>query len=193
MTTAWVIGFDLSLKAPGAVALPLDWKPGDWRTAKAWLGKLREPKSQDDLEGQLVRYIAIAEWASMCVAAIPRGAVVHGYVEAYGFHKSNANASRIMESGGKVKTLLYERHGIVLQPVTSSEARKLTLGFNPRKPKFDAKVEVQDAVFNKFKAPTTWGENECDALLVAQFGLSTRGGKIFMLAPPPAAPKKARK
>jgi hypothetical protein len=181
--TVWVVGFDLSLTAPAAVALPLDWHPGTWKHVKAWLGRPPTPKGQDDLKGQLDRYIAIAQWASDCVRELGPASskAIRCYVENYGFSANTANASRIQESGGAVKILLYQRFGLVLQPVTSSAARKLTLGFNPRRPKHDPKVAVQSAVFS-FGAPKTWGENECDAFLVAQFGLSEEGGKILTLS-----------
>jgi hypothetical protein len=190
--TTWVLGFDLSLTAPAAVALPLDWRPGDWKCAKAWLAEPPAPEGQDDLAGQFERYIFIAEWAVRCLKDLgPRGNVI-GYIEAYGFNKNNANASRLQESGGHVKAILYQRCGLILQPVTSSEARKLTLGFNPRKPDYDAKFEVQNAVFNKFKAPRSWDENQCDAFLCCQVGLAAVGGKILSLPPPPPSKKGKR-
>ena len=45
--TTWVLGFDLSLTAPAAVALPLDWRPGDWKRVKSWLIKPIAPKTDD--------------------------------------------------------------------------------------------------------------------------------------------------
>ena len=117
--TTWVLGFDLSLTAPAAIALPLDWRPGDWKRAKAWLAEPPAPEGQDDLAGQLVRYIAIAEWAVRC--AVSCGRHVRGYIESYGFNKNNANASRLQESGGHVKAMLYRECGLILRPVTSSE------------------------------------------------------------------------
>lgn len=182
--TIWIIGFDLSLSAPAAVALPLDWRPGHWKRVKSWLGRPPLPENQDDLEGQAERSIAIAHWASDCIkdlGAMPK-THVRAYVESYGFSKNNAHASRVMESGGHVRAHLYQRYKIVLHGVASSEARKLTLGFNPRKPAHDAKVVVQDTVFNKFGGPKKWDENQCDAYLIAQFGLSEEGGKILAMS-----------
>jgi hypothetical protein len=181
----WCIGFDLSLSAPAAVALPLDWTPGDWARCKSWLGKPPTPKNQDDLRGQLDRYDAIASWAVNAVRETlewqPATTELDGFVEAYGFSKNNASASRIMESGGVVKMRLYEKFGLVLTPVTSSETRKLLLGFNPRKPKYDAKVVIQDALFNRAGAPKTWDDNQCDAFAVANFGLSNLGSVAMMV------------
>jgi hypothetical protein len=184
--SAWVIGFDLSLTAPAAVVLPQDWKPGDWKRVRAHWCKPTAPKSSADLHGQLKRFGEIAQWAISVVASLPRKDV-EAYVEDYGYHQGMVAA--IKESGGIVKHELFVNFQLVLQPVTSSEARKLSLGFNPRKPKHDAKVVVQDTVFNKFGAPKTWTEDVCDAFLIAQFGLADRDGKILML-PPPTKPKR---
>jgi hypothetical protein len=182
----WIIGFDLSLSAPAAVALPLDWRPGDWKRVKAWAGSPKKPENQDDLAGHAERYIEIAGWASDCICELgtkpAKPGAVRAYVESYGFSKNNANASRIMESGGHVRAHLYQRYKIVLHGAASSAARKLSLGFNPRKPQYDAKVVVQDTVFNRFKAPKRWTEDQCDAFLIAQFGLSEEGGKILAIA-----------
>jgi hypothetical protein len=195
--TPWVIGFDLSLTAPAAVALPHDWRPGDWERVKTWTLAPPAPKSKDDLIGQMERYERIAEWATNVVNIIPTKMKaltgVQIYVEAYGYSANNANASRIMESGGIVKALIYRRFKNVMLPVGSSEARKRTLGFNPRRPKYDPKVVIIDTVINKFKAPRCWSEDVCDAFIVAQFGLSEAGGKILALpAPVPIKSKKRR-
>lgn len=186
--TVWVVGFDLSLTAPAAVALPLDWRPGDWKRVRAWCLRTTQPKP-GDLEGQLKRYDEIATWAlTHVVRTLPgvegpySGGVIGGYVEDYGYHQGMV--AGIKESGGIVKHVLFKAHKIVLQPVTSSEARKLTLGFNPRRPKHDPKVVVQDTVCNKFGAPTSWTEDVCDAFLVAQWGMADRDGKFLTLSTP---------
>ena len=44
------------------------------------------------------------------------------------------------------------------------------------------KVVVIDAVCNKFGASKAWTEDQCDAFVVAQMGLSQEGGKILTLA-----------
>lgn len=181
----WVVGFDLSLSSPAAVALPRDWRPGDWRHARSWNMKPRPPKSKDDLAGRCERYIAIAEWA----AGVVKSCVVGDdpprcFREAYGFRKSNAQASAIMESGGVIATTLYQRFKIGVPAVTAAQARKLTLGANPVKPKGEKnkdwlKLFILETLHDKFKVPKTWGIDECDAFIVAQFGLSECGGRIL--------------
>jgi hypothetical protein len=190
--TTWCIGFDLSLRAPAAVALPLDWRPGDWKRVKAWLGVPPEPESKDDYKGQMARYRWIADWADKCVRGLGK-VRVHGAVESYGFSKNNSYASHIMGSGEIVKLVLWERHGLALQPFTSSACRKLLLGFNPRRPQHDPKLEVQRALFAA-KAPKTWDENVCDAFCCCNYALSELGGKILNIMPVEKPTKKrARK
>lgn len=173
----WVVGFDLSLRAPAAIALPFDWKPGDWKNIKAWLLKPPQPK-QDDARGQLQRYAVIAEWAEKLVGVcVERGVKPACFVEAYGFSKNNAQASKIMGSGEIVKLAVFKRWDIVIVPVASNTARKLFLGAVPKK---DPKVAVQDVLFNKCKAPKSWDENQADAFVVANWGLSAVGGRALL-------------
>lgn len=178
--TEWILAFDLSLKAPAAVALPRDWRPGDWKRVKSWLARPKVPEG-GDLTGEVQRYMAIAEWAEGVISDVIRGQhaqEVHAYVEAYGFKKNNSWASRLMESGGVVKATVYMRHAMILTPVNASTARKLLLGKLPRS---DQKIAVQRAVFAA-KAPKTWEENICDAFVVCNFGLSEMGGVAMTLA-----------
>jgi hypothetical protein len=179
--TAWVVGFDLSLRAPAAVALPKDWRPGDWKSVRAWLLKTKAPEDGADQMGQMRRYLEISDWAVGLIQSLAKSGGVHLYVEDYGYSKNNKNAARIMESGGIVRAAICRRFGILMTNVSASHARKLAFGFNPRRPAYDPKVFIQDTVFNRFRAPKTWGENECDALLVAQAGLSELGGTILTL------------
>jgi hypothetical protein len=182
---ALIVGFDLSLSSPAAVALPLDWRPGDWKRARTWNMKPRAPKNKDDLAGRCERYIAIAEWASEVVkGCVGDKTPPRCFREAYGFRKSNAQASAIMESGGVIATTLYQRFKIVVPAVTAAQARKLTFGFNPTKPKEEKnkdwlKLFILETLHDRFKVPKAWGIDECDAFIVAQFGLSECGGRIL--------------
>src|ERR1700690_3603114 len=112
MRTTCVLGFDLSLTAPAAVALPLDWRPGDWKRVKAWLFKPKAPKG-GDLRGQLERYELLAGGACGVVqeATGMPGAPGHYLaglaIESYAFSKNNAQASKLMELGGIVRLELF--------------------------------------------------------------------------------------
>jgi len=183
---AWVIGFDLSLTAPAAVALPLDWKPGSWKEVRAWLLKPKAP-STDDLHGQLIRYWQIAEWAlaiaAKCIVAGQDGGEAISpdcFVEGYGFSKNNSQASRLMENGGIVKMMLFRECNIILKPVATNTARKLFLGAVPKK---DPKLAVQQALFAA-GAPKVWEENICDAFVCCNYGLSEVGSPALMLHAP---------
>jgi hypothetical protein len=198
----WAIGFDLSLKAPAAVALPLDWKPGDWKRVKAWLGKPPTPASRTDYAGRMARYAWLAGWASNCVRDLGGNkGDVRGFVEQYAFSKDTNTASQIVGAGEHTKYVLWEKHRLELVPQVAAHCRKVVLGKNPRRgcdglgtAKDAVKVYIQDIIFNRFGAPKTWeGDNECDAFIVAETGLSELGGKILSI-PAPAKPvkKKAR-
>jgi hypothetical protein len=178
----WILGFDLSLAAPAAAALPLDWRPGDWKRVRTFTHYPIAPKT-DDLRGQLVRYQEIANWACDVAAGLGGpGRRPQTFVESYGFSKNTANASRLMESGGIVKMALFSRFGIVMQPVNASTARKLLLGKVPKGDgRGNQKLAVQ-FVLDRAGAPKQWDENICDAVCVANAGLSAAGG-VALSAP----------
>ena len=175
----YVFGFDLSLTAPAVVAVPLNWKPGDWKRVKSWLTHPTPPKT-DDLEGQMMRYNLIAAWVLQCVLSIAGKHDVRLFVEQYAFSKNNAQASKLMELGGIVRMRMYEYGGPkgLMQVVASASARKLLLGKIPRG-KGVQKLAVQRYLFDA-GAPKTWEENICDAMAVANFGLSEAGGKALV-------------
>ncbi len=189
----YAIGFDLSLTAPAAVALPLDWKPGDWKNVRFWLLKPPAPKS-DDVAGQLERYAAISQWAWDRYVEVGRPASYA--VEAYAFSKNNASASKLMELGGIVRLNLYGAQQCPLPVViAASSARKTLLGKVPRT---DQKLAVQVALYNvgapldpklveghvkrpRYATPDTWEENVCDAFVVANHFLGELGGTVLTL------------
>ena len=175
--TAWVLGFDLSLTAPAAVALPLDWRPGDWRAVKWWLANPEAPK-QDDRRGQLERYLEISKGVRYFVSRVtgvpgaPGRRLENLYIEQYAFSRNNKGASKLMELGGVVRGELVEQCGIVAETVGTSEARKLLLGKVPRS---DQKVAVQLCLYSA-GAPKVWEENICDAFVCVNWGLFECGG-----------------
>ena len=180
--TPQVIGFDLSLTAPAAVALPIDWRPGDWKRVQSWLLKPKAPKG-DDVRGQIERYMIIATWACDVVAqatGIP-GAPGHYRagcaIEAYAFSRNNAQASKLMELGGVVRVGLFTACGIVPETVATSSARKLLLG---KVPKSDQKIAVQRALYAA-GAPKEWEENICDAFCCCHLEFSNVGGIALLL------------
>jgi hypothetical protein len=172
----YALGFDLSLSAPAAVALPLDWKPGDWKRVKTWLLKPKGPKS-DDTRGQYERYGIISDWAWALTGEL--GAPGLYGIEQYAFSRNNAQASKLMELGGIVRLRLFQARDMIAQVVSTSPARKLFLGDVPQS---NPKVAVQLALFNRCGAPKTWDENQCDAFIVANFMLSGFGKPVLTIA-----------
>ena len=178
----WIIGFDLSLTAPAAVALPLDWRPGSWRRVEAEVIRPPPPGSADDLVAQQRRYITIAGWAVGFVSRF--SGTRHLFRESYGFNQNTANGSRLMESGGIACCDIYRRYKLAVRPVAASSARKFLLGFNPSKRTgHDAKVEVRAALY-KAGASKKWDDNICDAFVVANFGLTEVGAVGLSVAEP---------
>ena len=176
---SFVVGFDLSLTAPAAVAIPLNWRPGDWKRVKSWLARPIAPRS-DDPAGGLRRYRGIADWACALVEEVggDRGLAAHVFIEQYAFSRNNAQASKLMELGGIVRIALFDRFGLVPHVVATSSARKLLLDKVPRA---DQKAHTQAAFF-KLGAPKTWDENQIDAMCVANFGLTELGRVALTVA-----------
>lgn len=171
-----VLAFDLSVTSPGAVAIPIGWRPGSWGRVRAWLGKFRSPPKADQA-AQLQRYHAIAEWACGAVKEIAKFGPIYGFVEGYSFGDNTNMASLIMESRGVVKYQLFHRHRLLLRPIAPASARKSFLGFNPTaKEGYNAKLVVQDMLFNLAQAPKKWDENQADAFVVANHGISELDG-----------------
>ncbi len=194
----WALGFDLSLMAPAAVAIPLNWRPGDWGRVRTWLLKPKAPKN-DDTNAQLVRCAEIRTWAGRIVGET--GAPNSYAVEAYAFHKNNSQASRLMELGGAVRIHAYDKWGAIPVVIAASSARKTLFGKNPMS---DPKLRVQVAL-DRAGAPKAWEENICDAFVIANHMLGELGGTSIFLGdaptlryldrkfpPPERKPPKAR-
>lgn len=173
-----MIGFDLSLTAPAACYLPNDWVPGDWAAAQVYHIAPRAPKN-DDLRAQMSRYAEISEWAVQLAAR--HGISITGvWIEGYAFNMNNSQASRLMELGGAVRVALYSRLGLLSQTIAPSAARKVFFG-NRKLPKSNVKQAVQLALFNEAGAPKTWTEDEADAFICCNAGLSRVGGLPLIL------------
>ena len=201
----FALGFDLSLTAPAAVALPLDWRPGDWQRARSYLLKPQAPKT-DDTRGQYVRYAEIADWAYNVVDDCGAGDGDTYAIEQYAFSRNNAQASRLMELGGVVRMRLFQEWALVATVVAASSARKLLLGKVPRS---DQKIAVQVALYKagapldpklvegrvkrpRHATPGKWEENVCDAFVCSNFLLAELGGKVLGVAVADVKGKKKR-
>lgn len=175
---SYVLGLDLSIRAPAAVALPLNWRPGSWRQVRTWALSTTPPSSSTDTLGRLRRYDEVSMWALGIITELGRANVRKVIAEDYAFTRNITSTTPLRESGGIVKYRLWRQFGIVVDTVPSTKARKLFLGKLPRA---DVKLVVQDKLFNVCGAPKTWTEDVCDAFVVAQYALSECGGKVLTL------------
>jgi len=196
----WIFGYDLSLTAPACVAIPVGWRPGDWKAVRAFLIYPEAPKA-DDVAGQLRRYAEISNWALRCLEETTQMPFPHTkkhiagiFIEQYAFSRNNAGAAKLMELGGIARIRLWDEADVLPHTVNTSQARVLLLGTLKGIAAGGQKIAVQRALFDKGKAPRDWEENICDAFAVANWGLSEAGGVALILGEPsePSSKKKRK-
>ena len=164
-----IIGIDLSLRATGLCAVPLDWG-GDWeRVAFATVGESLSRSAP--VRDRVRRLISVSQ--QILTFASSRGATVAVFEE-YAFAQRGAGSREIAELGGVVKVGL-QQHGVEVRTVPASQARKALLGKVPRK---DPKGAVE-AALRAAGAPfqTT---DEAEAFAVANAVLSELGATAFL-------------
>lgn len=190
-----VIGLDLSLKRPAAVCIPAGWKIGDWDELDWWAGdEVPGVDDHGDDVGRCKRLIWISDQVLNFV--INRNVSHHVFAEDYAFSQSGPTARKLAENAGVTRVELY-RYGRVMRTVVAASARKLLLGKCPQQ---DQKLIVQAALYRagapvsekivrkyvpEYRAPKIgghprpgrglWGEDECDAFVVANWGRSEIG------------------
>lgn len=170
-----VIGLDLSLTGTGVAIIDPSWG-GMVKNAETFLvaPKIEDAKSTAK---KVQRIDLIAEEIHHAVEQYVTSRVKpEVFVEQYAFAMASTNnASQIMELGGVVKRDLYRSFGIVVEPVNSMTARSLFLGKG--KVKKGSKLLVEQAL----KVLGFEGQNdEGDALVVANYGVSELGGLAIM-------------
>jgi hypothetical protein len=171
----WVLGFDLSLTASACVALPIDWRPGDWRSVRTFLLKTKTVKD-GDVAGQLLRYVLTSNWAHDCIEKATSMPLGSGHAVAGCFIAGYVWATPwTMELGGFVRVRMWDETGVVPQTVCATSARTFLLGAR------SGGTALRDALLNRGKAPKTWSEGVCSAMAVANFGLSESGGTALTL------------
>lgn len=166
-----VLGLDLSLRSTGMVALPADWAL-DWSRVRVGVAG-RPLKDDAPVETQLARLAEIRD--GVVAFARETGASV-AYVLGYAYNK--AQVSRLAaagELGGVVKLGLIEA-GIAVEVVVESRARTL-LGKAPRK---DAKLWATQRLVAA-GAPRAWLQDQLDALVAANWGVSEHGGRALII------------
>lgn len=167
----YVVGFDLSLRAPAACRIPVDWKPGDWGSVQVE-HLLPVVGKNASIDQKLRRYITIRDWVAHLVY---RHSI---WIEGYAFRAMNGSA--LIELGGVVRVAILEQSGKAPNIIPAAAARKLFFG-KRKLPRSDQKTVVQTALFNEMKAPPLWTEDEADAFIIANYGLSQVGGTAAVL------------
>jgi Holliday junction resolvasome RuvABC endonuclease subunit len=166
-----LVGLDLSLRQSAAVALPLDWTPGDWSAVRSMLvGRALSKDASEHDRIERVRFIA-----DELVGFVAKVGATDVFIEAYSYSRAN-QAHQLGELGGVVRVRLRES-GATVHVVPLASARKLLLG---KVPQSDAKVAVFTALRGAgWNVATT---DEADAMCVASFGLTELGRPGLTLA-----------
>lgn len=174
LTPVVVLALDLSLTAPGMVAVPLDWG-GDWSRIQRATFTPKLPKEATEGERiERLRYISknIVAFALMhcCTTAI---------VEQYAMRPMSqmGHSFHLGELGGVVKLDLTRSVGIPIEVTSPARARKLILGKLPRK---DVKLATRFAL-TSMGLPPAWTEDEADAFVLANWKLSELGGHALIV------------
>lgn len=174
-----VVGLDLSLTGPAAVAIPPRWVIGMWSALYAWTREYPPIKEGYEV-GRAARLVEISAAVEEFIlqVSVRRSCPVVVYVENYAFQKRSSSVTKLAELGGAVRARLYQRApGLVPIPVVAASARKLLLGKLPQK---EQKYAVQAAVFAA-GAPKEWTEDVVDAFVVSNAGLSDLGFRHLCL------------
>lgn len=168
-----IIGLDLSLRAAAACAIPVGWDH-DLRAVRTRVsgGPLKQDASPKE------RLQRICRISADIVVFCREHQVERVYVEEYAFAQGASHAREIAELGGVVKFRLFERFGLVAEPVVASRARKLLLQKLPRK---DVKAWIVANV-KRLPGAALWSPDECDAFVVCNAGVELAGGTAMSFA-----------
>ncbi len=162
-----VVGFDLSLRATAACALPLEWDLDLERAVTTTSGYPLD--SEADAEA-LIRRVDHIVRDLVLFCGVYRAK--HIFIEGLAFSQQSNRAHALAELHGAVKLTFFRELGIVVEPFTASFARKVLLQKLPKK---DSKAFTLANV-RRFTAVAEWTEDEIDAFVVANAGLMRTGG-----------------
>lgn len=169
-----VIGFDLSLTAAAACALPRIWNQDMARARTIVVGYGVGNDEPESMRVERLEKICTT-LVDFCLAN--KATAIN--IEEYAFSSSQSRAHAIGELGGVVKLECKRRLGLTPQPVTASHARKTLLQWLPGlrgKPKGYMKRYVVANVQRLGKAVAHWTEDEIDAFVVSNYCLMAQGG-----------------
>ena len=178
----WVLGIDPSLTRSAAVLIPPGWELGDWKALKSFSYGEPPPdrKRETVLDYERLRIERMSRIAESLAAFVMRfagGREIRGFIEGYAYHAGGAGSHSGAEYGGILRQWFALRHSIALWPVSEAQARKQLLGKLPPR---DRKVVTARALYAA-GAPFE-NDDECDAFVVAAFGLTEIGLTGFSLA-----------
>jgi hypothetical protein len=178
----YVLGLDLSLTRAAAVLLPVAFT-GDFREVQVAVAGHGLHNASTELERD-ARCVEVAETIEELVHG---HRVVGAFVEGYAF--SRAQQPHLGELRAVVRRALVKRYGWAPTPVSAGTARALFFGKTPKAPpnaKRDWLKAYILASVREVGAPFK-RDDEADAFLVANYGLTEVGGVGLTIAPTPEA------
>lgn len=197
LVRTWVVGIDQSTKRTAIVIIPPDWTIGAWDELLYRCVEVEKEPAREEFQDAQLYYRARTQRLS--VIAIRAGEYIRErtgvsanarvFIEdyAYSMWGKSASVSLLVELRATIAHWMLVHRGIGVVPVVASSARKLLLG---KCPQSDPKGFVQ-AAFKEVHAPFWDNDDLCDAMAVANFGLSELGRTALTLARAPSASPKA--
>jgi Holliday junction resolvasome RuvABC endonuclease subunit len=160
-----ILGLDMSLRGTAMVVLPSTWEPGNWNT----LATYRRIQTVGlDLMETMDRII------HAIIQCVEDEQVQHVFIEQHAFIGFQKGALPRVELVGAVKFILHQDYGLKTQPIIASQARKLIFGKLPRMKRPILKKYIIEQM-TKMGAPFAENDDLCDALVIANYGLSELG------------------
>jgi hypothetical protein len=181
VTRVW--GLDLSIRRSAAVMLPFDFVAGDgsllWGAVHFGTSRGEQLSREAPERDRIARNIETAGYVETMIGNMAAFANTRVYVEDYAYGAAYESA-RIGEVTGLVKAGLWKlAPELAPVPANMASARKLFLG------KLSRGVKPKEAVERACKligVPFDT-QDEMDAFVVANYGLSEQGFKAVMLTP----------
>ena len=164
------MGLDLSLRASGMAVIPTSWGL-DWSCVDVYTYGY-ELETTATVEEQLDRLNDISKEV---LAFAEEHSVTHVFVEEYAFSRVAARAFSIGELGGVVKLDLM-RQGLIPAVVNATSARSVIGKFAGKGQKNKCRAEL-----TTMGCPRSWTEDEVDAFVAANWGLSELGGSGILV------------
>lgn len=177
-----IVGLDLSLTGLGLVALPEDWihptsGAVDWsRVHHRTLGTESGAPLIDRAGALAADVCTWVRWLRN-----KHGGIFKAVHEGYPVGGRVYNLDKLAELGGVVKHMLRTQLGLLVGAAPQSAARKLMIGKLPQRGRKAAVIEMVRAILPK--AGDGWTDDECDALVAANWFSYETGLRFLSVAP----------